>query len=104
MQTYLLSINVDVWASIVNVYKVPNTLPTNLDEKRKYETDMKDKFSILSNLSKDVFVKVMHYSSSKEVWDKLKKTYHGNDKVKEAKIQHLKSRFEDLKMCNDEKV
>ena len=34
MQTYLLSINVDVWALVVNVYKVPNTLPTYLDEKR----------------------------------------------------------------------
>ena len=104
MKTYLLAINVDFWASIVNVYKVPNTLPIDPDEKRKYETDMKAKFAILNNLSKDVFVKVMHCNSSKEVWDKLKNTYHGNDRVKEAKIQHLKSRFEDLKMCNDEKV
>ena len=93
MQTYFLSINVDVWASVVNGYKVPNTLPIDLDEKRKYETDMKAKFAILNSLSKDVFVKVMHCSSSKEVWDKLKNTYHGNDRVKEAKIQHLKSRF-----------
>ena len=30
--------------------------------------------------------------------------YHGNNRVKEAKIQCLKSRFEDLKMGNDEKV
>lgn len=27
MNTYLLSINFDVWASTVNGYKVPNTLP-----------------------------------------------------------------------------
>ena len=104
MKTYLLAINVDFWASVVNGYKVPNTLPIDPNEKRKYETNMKAKFSILNSLSKDVFVKVMHCSSSKEVWDKLKNTYHGNDRVKEAKIQHLKSRFEDLKMGNDEKV
>ena len=104
MQTYLLSINVDVWALVVNGYKVLNTLPIDPNEKRKYEIDMKAKFSILNSLSKDVFVKVMHCSSSKEVWDKLKNTYHGNDRVKEAKIQHLKSRLEDLKMGNDEKV
>ena len=60
MQTYLLSINVDVWASVVNGYKVPNTLAIDPNEKRKYETDMKAKFSILNSLSKDVFVKVMH--------------------------------------------
>ena len=57
MQTYLLSINFDVWASVVNGYKVPNTLPIDLDEKRKYETDMKAKFSILNILSKDVLLR-----------------------------------------------
>ena len=46
MQTYFLSINVDVWASVVNGYKVPNTLPLDPNEKRKYETDMKAKFAI----------------------------------------------------------
>ena len=104
MQTYLLSINVDVWASVFNGYKVPNALPPDPNEKKKYEMDMKSKFSILNSLSKDVFVKVMHCRYSKEVWDKLKNTYHGNDRVKEAKIQHLKERFEDLKMGDDEKV
>ena len=82
MQTYFLSINVYVWDLVVNDYKVPHTLPMDLDEKMKYEIDMKAKFAILNNLSKDVFVKVMHCSSSKEVWEKLKNTYHGNDRVK----------------------
>ena len=100
----MLSINVDVCGLVVNGYKVPNTSPIDPDEKRKYEIDMKGKFSILNSLSKDVFVKVVHFGYSKEVWDKLKNTYHGNDRFKEAKIQHLKSRFEDLNMGNDEKV
>ena len=45
----------------------PNTLPIDPDEKRKYEIDMKAKFSILNSLSKHFFVKIMHCSSSKEV-------------------------------------
>ena len=65
---------------------------------------MKAKFSIINSLSKDVFVKVMHCSSSKDVLDTLKKTYHGTDRVKEAKIQLLKSRFENIKMSDNEKV
>lgn len=65
---------------------------------------MKATFARLNSLSKDVFVKVMDCSSSKEVWVKLKNTYHSNDRVKEAKIRHLRSRFEDLKMGDDEKV
>ena len=104
IQTYLLSINVDGWDLVVNGYKVPNTLPTDSNKKRKYETDMKAKFAILNSLSEDVFVKVMHCSSSKEVWYKLKNTYHGNDIIKEAKMQHFKSIFEYLKMGNDKKV
>ena len=73
MQTYFSSINVDVWALVVNGYKVTNTLPIDLGEKRKYETGIKPKFSILNSLSKDVFVKVMHCGSSKEVCDKFKR-------------------------------
>ena len=65
MQTYLLAIKVDVFPLVVNGYKVPNTLPTDLYEKTKYETYMKAKFAILNSLSKDVFVKVFYCCSSK---------------------------------------
>ena len=90
MKTYLLSISVDVWASVENGFHVPTNFLTDANAKKDYEMDMKAKFAIFNNLSKDVFPKVMHCKSSKEVWDKLRNTYHGNDRVKEAKIQNLK--------------
>jgi hypothetical protein len=42
---------------------------------------------ILGGLANPIFVKVMHYKSSKEIWDKLKIIYEGNGKVKQAKLQ-----------------
>lgn len=73
-------------------------------EKREYENDTKAKHAILCGLSKDVFVKIMHCISSKQVWDKLNNIYHGNDKVKQAKIQTLRAEFEGMKMSDEERV
>lgn len=48
-------------------------------------------------MTKEVFVKIMHCSSTKEVWEKLNKIYYGNDKVRRAKIQTLREKFEGTK-------
>ena len=40
----------------------------------------------------------MHYSSTKELWDKLQSVYEGDTKVKNSKLQSFKSQFESLKM------
>ena len=104
MKTYLLSISIYVWASVENSFHVPTNLPTNANAKKDYEMDMKAKFANFNSLSKDDFSKVMHCKSSKEVWEKLRNTYHGNDRVKKEKTQNLKERFEDLKMRENEKV
>ncbi|XP_057855475.2 uncharacterized protein LOC131065090 [Cryptomeria japonica] len=46
----------------------------------------------------------MHYKSAKEVWDKLVSIYQGDDKIKQAKLQTLRAKFESLKMNDDEKI
>ena len=40
----------------------------------------------------------------KEVWDKLKSIYEGDDKVKKAKLQKFLTQFEMLKMKEEEYV
>ena len=42
--------------------------------------------AILSGLSEVEFVKVMHFESAKEMWDKLIGSCEGNEKVKDAKL------------------
>ena len=60
--------------------------------------------SILSGLSEAEFVKVMHFESTKEMWDKLITSYEGIEKVKDAKPQTYWLKFEQLKMNEDETV
>jgi hypothetical protein len=60
--------------------------------------------AILSGLAKAKFVKVMHCDSTKFMWDKLISSYEGNEKVKDAKIQTHRLKFEQLKMDEDEAI
>ena len=59
---------------------------------------------ILSGLAEAEFVKVMHFESAKEMWDKLISSYEGNEKVKDVKLQTYRLKFEQLKMNEDETV
>ena len=71
----------------MNRYNVPKTPPTYYTAKKLYEDNSKPMNAILSGLAETVFVKVMHCETTKEIWDKLKKIYEGDDKFKGAKLQ-----------------
>ena len=60
--------------------------------------------AIVSGLAEAEFVKVMHLESVKEMWDNLVSSYEGNEKVKDAKLQTYRLKFEQLKMNEDENV
>ncbi|XP_059075169.1 uncharacterized protein LOC131875152 [Cryptomeria japonica] len=47
MQTYLISLGVDIWTVVVNGYIVPQSIPTDPYGKREYENDAKAKHAIL---------------------------------------------------------
>ena len=59
---------------------------------------------IQSGLAKATFVIVMHLESTKDMWDKLVRSYEGNENVKDAKLQTYRLKFEQLKMNEDETV
>ena len=46
----------------------------------------------------------MHFTSTKEIWDKLKIVYKGNSKVKGAKMQTYQREIEHMKMKEDEDI
>ena len=60
--------------------------------------------AILSGLTETVFVKVMHCETAKEIWDKHRNIYGGDDKIKGAKLQTYKGQFENLKMKEEENI
>jgi hypothetical protein len=73
----------------VNRYNIHATPPIDNIGKKIYEDNSKEMNAILSGLDEIVFVKVMHCETVKEIWDKLKNIYEGDEKVKGEKLQTI---------------
>eukprot|EP00253_Pinus_taeda_P036210 PITA_36210 len=78
---YLQSLGIEVWNIVETGYAFPSTTPTDVDEKKKYETNAKAVSTLLGCISQSEFMK-----------------------VKRAKLQTLRIQYETLKMYNDESV
>ena len=57
---------------------------------------------IFCGVSPDEFHRISHITIAKEAWEILETTYEGTKKVKDTKLQMLTTRFEELKMSEDE--
>ena len=104
MRVFLQAQGIDVWQAVVNGYNVRATPPIDNIGRKLYEGNSKAMNAILSGLVESVFVKVMHCETTKEIWDKLKNVYEGDDKVKGAKLQTYREQFENLKMKEEENI
>ena len=58
--------------------------------------------AIFCGVSPKEFHKISHITIVKEAWEILETTYEGTKKVKDTKLQMLTTRFEELKMSEDE--
>ena len=58
--------------------------------------------AIFCGVSPDEFHQILHITIAKEAWQILETTYEGTKKVKDTKLQMLTTRFEELKMNEDE--
>ena len=68
------------------------------------ECNAKAMYAPLGGLIGWEFVKVMHYTSTKEIWDKLKNVYEGDGKVKRGNLQAYKRKFKHLMMKEEEDI
>ena len=98
-----MSLGANVWDVVETGYVKPIVLASR-DDKLEFSFNAKAMNAILSGLAEAKFVKVMHIDSMKEIWDKLVNNYEGNEKVKDAKLQTYRLKFEQLKMNEDETV
>ena len=83
----------DVWDVIESGYVNPIVLASR-DDKLEFSFNAKEMNTVLSVLTKDEFVKVMHLKSAKEMRDKIVNSYEGNEKVKASKLQTYRLTFE----------
>ena len=98
-----MALHFGVWRSVLRGYDEASTESRIADEKA-YTNNAKALNAILNGLANSVFVKVMHYKTSKEVWDKLQSIYEGDAKVNRAKIQTYRAHYENLEMKEEESI
>ncbi|CAM8883190.1 unnamed protein product [Rhodiola kirilowii] len=60
--------------------------------------------AIFSVEDETIFKLILNCESANEAWDTLSTHFEGTDKVKQSRIQMLTSRFEELKMHEDETI
>ena len=58
--------------------------------------------TIFCGVSTDEFQRISYVETAKEAWTILETTYEGTKKVKDIKLQMLTTKFEELKMSDDE--
>ena len=99
-----MSMGTNILAIIENDFQVPTTPLTDDVNKDLYISNLISKYAILSGLSKTKFVKGMHCKSSKELWNKLKSCYEGDNKVKKAKLKTYRGQLESFKIEEDKSI
>jgi len=103
-KSYLQSLGMDVWGIVEGGYTYPSVIPIDTAERKQYELNSKAITVLLGSLSQSEFMKVMHFKSAKEIWDKIILSYKGDEQVKRAKLQTLRIRYENLKMHSNESI
>jgi hypothetical protein len=103
MRTYIMALGVNVW-DVVETGYIKLVVLASKDDKLEFIFNANGMNAILNGLAEAEFVKVMHLQTAKEMWDKLNRSYEGNEKVKDAKLQTFMLKFEQLKMNEDETI
>ena len=104
MRAFLCAIDESVWDSVENGYVKPTTAKSKWDKAALALANANSKAinAIFCGVSPDEFHRISHVKIAKEAWTILETTYEGTKKVKDTKLQMLTTRFEELKMGDDE--
>ena len=104
MRAFLCAINESVWDSVQNGYVKPTTAKSEWDKAALALANANSKAInvIFCGVSPDEFHRISHVKIAKKPWTILETTYEGTKKVKDTKLQMLTTRFEELKMGDDE--
>ena len=104
MRAFICAINESVWNSVENGYVKPLTPKSEWDKTTFSLANVNSKAinAIFCGVSTDEFHRISHVETAKEAWMILETTYEGTKKVKDTKLQMLTTKFEELKMGDDE--
>jgi hypothetical protein len=78
---------------VVDGCTTPTTPPIDKDGKKLEENDSRAKNVIHNGVVESIYINIMQCESAKDIWNKLKTIYEGDEKVEE-KLQIFKAKFE----------
>ena len=104
IRAFLCAIDESLWDSVKNGYVKSTTAKSKWDKAALALANGNSKAinAIFCGESPDEFHRISHVETAKEAWIILETTYEGTKKVKDTKLQMLTTRFEELKMGDDE--
>ena len=104
MRAFLCSIDETVWDAVDIGWTRPEAAKSTLDKEALAATTTNSKALnvIFCGVSLDEFHRISHVTIAKKAWQILETTYEGTKKVKDTKLLMLTTRFEELKMSEDE--
>ena len=93
-----------VWDSVKNGYVKPTIAKSEWDKAVLALANANSKAinAMFCGVPPDEFHRISHVETAKEAWTILETTYEGTKKVKDTKLQMLTTRFEELKVGEDE--
>jgi len=101
MRFFLKSI--DCWSIVETGWTKPtDTTLEAVPQKNARLSNDKALHALCQVLSPSEFTKILNCESAKEAWQILETTYEGTKLVKSAKLQMLISKFEEIKMLDEE--
>jgi len=95
--------SIDCWSIVETGWTKPEDATLELvPQKTAFLSNDKALHALCQALSPSEFAKISNYESAKEAWKILETTYEGTKLVKSVKLQMLISKFEEIKMLEDE--
>ena len=104
MKSFLCSIDETVWDAVEIGQTNPEAAKSTWDKAALTASNANSKAlnAIFCGVSLDEFHRISHITVAQEAWQILETTYEGTKKVKDTKLQMLTTRFEELRMNEDE--
>ena len=104
MRAFLCVVDESVWDSVENGYVKSTTAKFEWDKAALALANVNSKAinAIFCGVSPNEVHRISDVKTTKEAWTILETTYEGTKKVKDTKLQMLTTRFEELKMGDDE--
>ena len=104
MRVFLKSLDEKIWQAVDIGWTKPKEALADWDDAKIKAANFNNRAlnALFSTVTNDEFNKISSTETAKEVWTILQTTYEGTKVVKDSKLQRLTTRFEEIKMEEDE--